>query len=60
MIKRISDELAIDIGRIEWMEHDGDYWCVWVDSRLRRIKHFEALRIFEILGEKVTNKERYG
>ena len=59
MLKRISGELAIDIHKIGRMERDGDWWVVKADGDVYKIKHFEAIRIFELLGESVTHEERF-
>ena len=59
MLKRISGELAIDIDKIEFMEKDGDFWNITISERRYKIKNFEAIRIFELLGEKVTLDDRF-
>ena len=59
MLKRISGELAIDIDKIERMERDGSWWWIKTISDSFRCKHFEALRIFELLDEQVTQEDRF-
>ena len=59
MLTVISDDLAIDIDKIDFMERYGDGWRVCIGEREYTVVIFEALRILEILGEKVTNDMRY-
>ena len=64
MLKRISGELAIDIDKIFFLEQDddspdGEYWDLYIENLVTKIHNFEALRIFELLGENVTHEDRY-
>jgi hypothetical protein len=63
MLQRISGELAIDLGRVRCMERSctGERpWCAFFENGdCCQLRDFEALRIFEILGEKVTHEDRY-
>jgi hypothetical protein len=59
MLTLISDEVAIDLDKIDFMERDGDGWRVCMGEREYTLVNFEALRILEILGQKVTNEMRY-
>ena len=58
MLTVISDELAIDLEKVVIIRKDSGSWSVETEDTLHFIRDFERIRIWEILGEKASQRYR--